>query len=165
MTSRRQYWCTKTMKWRPCWCPKPILWEWNFFLLCKNFLFSNRFAYFCRPREGKPSIRGFYIDSTKIQTKKVSISSEFLLSRDITATQNLYLRKFLVSKGSSFCDRRRLNFQALASRGIKLASAKSLMWVKNFTDFLRFCYLNIPCLRINITLIFTSSSSDESTHK
>ena len=33
------------------------------------------------------------------------------------------------------------------------------MWVKNITDFQRFCYLNIPCIRINITLIFTSSSS------
>ena len=27
------------------------------------------------------------------------------------------------------------------------------MWVKNITNFGRFCYLNIPCLRINITLI------------
>ena len=32
------------------------------------------------------------------------------------------------------------------------------MWVK---DVLRFCYLNIPCLRINSTLIFMSSSNDE----
>ena len=33
MTSRRPYWCTKTMKRRPCWCPKPILWELNSFLM------------------------------------------------------------------------------------------------------------------------------------
>ena len=26
------------------------------------------------------------------------------------------------------------------------------MWVKNITNFGRFCYVNIPCLRINITL-------------
>ena len=38
------------------------------------------------------------------------------------------------------------------------------MWVPNVTDFLRFCYLNSPCLRINITLIFMSSSSNEFTH-
>ena len=25
MTSRRPYWCPKTVKRRPCWCPKPIL--------------------------------------------------------------------------------------------------------------------------------------------
>ena len=25
MTSRRPYWCPKTMKRRPCWCPKTIL--------------------------------------------------------------------------------------------------------------------------------------------
>ena len=30
-------------------------------------------------------------------------------------------------------------------------------------DFWTFCYLNIPCLRINITLIFMSSSSNEFT--
>ena len=34
------------------------------------------------------------------------------------------------------------------------------MWVKNITDFGGFCYLNIPCLRINITLICMSSSSE-----
>ena len=31
------------------------------------------------------------------------------------------------------------------------------MWVKNITDFGRFCNLNIPCLRINITVIFLLS--------
>ena len=36
---------------------------------------------------------------------------------------------------------------------------------KNITDFWRFCYLKIPCLRINIPLIFMSSSSEEFTHK
>ena len=33
MTSRRPYWCPKTMKRRPCWCPKPVLWELNSFLM------------------------------------------------------------------------------------------------------------------------------------
>ena len=33
MTSRRPYWCPKTMERRPCWCPKPILWELNSFLM------------------------------------------------------------------------------------------------------------------------------------
>ena len=39
------------------------------------------------------------------------------------------------------------------------------MWVKNITDFGRFCHLTIPCLRINITVIFMCSSSEEFTHK
>ena len=39
------------------------------------------------------------------------------------------------------------------------------MWVKNITDFWKFCYLNIPYLRINITLISMSSSSEEFRHK
>ena len=33
VTSRRPYWCPKTMKRRPCWCPKPILWELYSFLM------------------------------------------------------------------------------------------------------------------------------------
>ena len=33
MTSRRPYWCSKTMKRRPCWCTKKILWELNSFLV------------------------------------------------------------------------------------------------------------------------------------
>ena len=32
-------------------------------------------------------------------------------------------------------------------------------------DFWRFCYPNIPCLRINIALIFVSFSSKEFTHE
>jgi len=33
MTSRRLYWCSKTMKWRPYWCTQKILWELNSFLV------------------------------------------------------------------------------------------------------------------------------------
>ena len=33
MTSRRPYWCPKTMKQRPCWSPKAILWELSSFLM------------------------------------------------------------------------------------------------------------------------------------
>ena len=44
--------------------------------------------------------------------------SEFLLSWDITVPENLFLPKFSVSKGSSLWDKRRLSFQAFASRGI-----------------------------------------------
>ena len=39
------------------------------------------------------------------------------------------------------------------------------MWVKNIAVFWRLCYLNVPCLGINITLIVMSSSSEEFTHK
>ena len=30
--SRASYWCLKTIKQRPCWCPKPFQWELNSFL-------------------------------------------------------------------------------------------------------------------------------------
>ena len=33
MTSRRPYWCSKTMKRRPCWCAKKIIWWLNSFLM------------------------------------------------------------------------------------------------------------------------------------
>ena len=81
------------------------------------------------------------------------------------APYNLYTNKFSVQKGSLLCDTGPLNFQAFASRGIWLAAVKALKWLKNITEFWRFCYLNIPCLRINIALIFMSSSSEEFTHK
>ena len=49
----------------------------------------------------------FSHDVTKIQTKKLSILLSFM--RYYTAHKHLYLNKVLVPKGSSFCDRGRLN--------------------------------------------------------
>ena len=59
--------------------------------------------------------------------------------RGIIAPKHLYLYEFSARKVSS-------------------------LWVENGTDFFRFCYHNIPCPRINITLIFMSFSSDEFTN-
>ena len=42
MTSRRPYWCSKTMKRRPCWCTKKILVE--LFSNVNAFLCSNKLA-------------------------------------------------------------------------------------------------------------------------
>ena len=50
MTSRRPYWCPKTMKRRPCWCPKQILWELNFFLM-QTLSFVPINLHRCWPRE------------------------------------------------------------------------------------------------------------------
>ena len=33
ITSWQPYWISKTIKRRPCWCTKPILWEFNSFLM------------------------------------------------------------------------------------------------------------------------------------
>ena len=55
MTSRRSYGCPKTMKRRPCCCPKPILWELNSFLMqTLSFVQINLLRYW--PREWKHSI-------------------------------------------------------------------------------------------------------------
>ena len=50
MTSRRPYWCPKTMKRRPCWCPKPVLWELNSFLM-QTLSFVTINLHRCCPRE------------------------------------------------------------------------------------------------------------------
>ena len=55
MTSRRPYWCPKTMKRRPCWCPKLILWELNSFLT-QTHSFVPMNLHRCWPREWKHSI-------------------------------------------------------------------------------------------------------------
>ena len=55
MTSRRPYWCPKTMKRRPCWCPKPILRElYSFLMQTLSFVPIN--LHRCWPREWKHSI-------------------------------------------------------------------------------------------------------------
>ena len=55
MTSRRPYWCPKTMTRRPCWCPTPILWELNSFLMwTPSFVPIN--LHRCSPHEWKHSI-------------------------------------------------------------------------------------------------------------
>ena len=50
MTSRRPYWCPKTMKRRLCWCPKPILRELNSFLM-QMLSFVSINLHRCWPRE------------------------------------------------------------------------------------------------------------------
>ena len=52
MTSRRPYWCPKTMKRRPCWCPKPVPWELNSFLMRTLSFVTIDLHIFC-PRELK----------------------------------------------------------------------------------------------------------------
>ena len=55
MTSRRAYWCPKTMKQRPCSYPKPVLWEFNSFLM-QTLSFVPINLHRCWPREWKHSI-------------------------------------------------------------------------------------------------------------
>ena len=49
MTSRRPYWCPKTIKRRPCWCSKPILWELHSFLV-QTLSFVSINLHRCWPR-------------------------------------------------------------------------------------------------------------------
>ena len=52
MTSWRPYWCPKTMKRRPCWSPRLILWELNSFLM-QTLSFVPIKLRWCWPREWK----------------------------------------------------------------------------------------------------------------
>ena len=52
MTSRRPYWCPKTMKRRPCWCPKPVMWELISFLM-QTLSFVPINLHKCWPRDWK----------------------------------------------------------------------------------------------------------------
>ena len=55
MTSRRPYWCPKTMKRRRSWCSKPVLWALNSFLMqTLSFVPLNLHRWW--PREWKRSI-------------------------------------------------------------------------------------------------------------
>ena len=56
MTSRRPYWCPKTMEQRPCWCSKPILWELHSLFSYANFIIVPINLHRCWPREWKHSI-------------------------------------------------------------------------------------------------------------
>ena len=59
MTSRRPYWCPKTINRRPCWCPEPILWELSSFL-SQTLSFVPINLHRCWPREWKHFIECFY---------------------------------------------------------------------------------------------------------
>ena len=59
MTSRRPYWCPKTMKRRPCWCPKPVPWELNCFLM-QTLYFVTMNLHICWPREWKHSVKTWW---------------------------------------------------------------------------------------------------------
>ena len=46
LTSWQSYWCSKTVKQQPCWCTKPIPWEFNSFLIYTLFFVPiNKFAW------------------------------------------------------------------------------------------------------------------------
>ena len=57
---RRAMLVSQTMKRRPCWCPKPVLWELNSFLMQMLSLVPKN-LHRCWPREWKHSIRYFTV--------------------------------------------------------------------------------------------------------
>ena len=60
ITSRRPYWCSTTMKRRPCWRTNTILWELNSFLM-QTLSFVPINLHRCRSRDWKRSIDHFQV--------------------------------------------------------------------------------------------------------
>ena len=88
MTSRRPYWCPKTMKRRPCWCPKPVPWELNCFLM-QTLYFVTMNLHICWPLEWKHSVKTWWRlrvvkKSNKRKTTKIALS--FQLSKADSGT-------------------------------------------------------------------------------
>ena len=85
MTSRRPYWCPKTMKRRPCWCPKPILRELNSFLRQTLSFVAINF-HRCWPRKWKQSMESSRDDDGDAGLRtKTSLKSEFALPQTYRA--------------------------------------------------------------------------------
>ena len=105
MTSRRPYWCPKTMKRRPCWCPKQILWEFNSFLM-QTPSFLPIYLHRCWPREWKHSIERFLLGGQYlckfIETKEsVNIKIEFNSHR--IGLEHQRGRRFIVLAAVTSC--------------------------------------------------------------
>ena len=91
MTSRRPYWCPKTMKRRPCWCPKRVLWELNSFLMQTLSVIPINLHRFW-PREWKHSIKQItntyrnhfsrsYANRSKFRVNRAKITNGFVWTR------------------------------------------------------------------------------------
>ena len=90
MTSWRPYLCPKTMKRRPCWCPKPVLWELNFFLM-QTLSFVPINLQRCWPREWKHSIELFSLYVLFSQYRSCDNTLENCFSQ-ISSCSRAYLR-------------------------------------------------------------------------
>ena len=91
---------------------------------------------------------------TKIQTKKLSIRPSFYFHEVLQHLNNFIYTNFLSSKGFSVLWKRTIEFPGFCVTQYLAGSWESSFVKKHYCSFLRFCYLNIPCFRINITWIF-----------
>ena len=91
---------------------------------------------------------------TKIQTKKLSIRLSFYFHEVLQHLNNFIYTNFLSSKGFSVLWKRTIEFPGFCVTQYLAGSWESSFVKKHYCSFLRFCYLNIPCFRINITWIF-----------
>ena len=83
MTSRRPYWCPKTMKRWPCWCSKPILWELYPFLM-QTLSFVPILLHRCWPREWKHSIVClFSLSPTSSRNLKLTIVKKRIMAGEL----------------------------------------------------------------------------------
>ena len=107
MTSRWPYWCPKTMKRRPCLCPKPVLWKLNFFYV--NAFFVSIKLHRCWPRAWKHRIDTdfafFHLFGAQWKKKKHPNS----ISQMQWTTTPFSLTHWHIGKFDSFCSQNKVN--------------------------------------------------------
>ena len=87
MTSWRPHLCPKTMKRRPCLCPKPILWELNSFLM-QTLSFVPINLHRCWQREWKHSINKPHSRKTLLESSKILV-----MTIGLSVNECLHLKK------------------------------------------------------------------------
>ena len=112
-------------------------------------------------RNGFQRILGFLMTSPKFKQRNYRFFCLFTFMRYCNSETTLFIQ-FSTRKGSSFCERGRMNFQSFALRSIQMEAGKALVQAKNVIDFFKFCF---PSPKMNISLIFMSSPSTRKTER
>ena len=106
----------------------------------------------------------FSHDITKIQTKKLSLLLSFFFHVILQHLKTFIQTNFRFKTVLRFATLDAWISRLLRDAAFSWRPGKLLCGLKTLPILGDFCYLNIPCLRINITLILMSSSSKEFTH-
>ena len=104
----------------------------------------------------------FSHDVTKIQTKKLSLLLSFYFHVILEHLKTFIQTNFQFTRILRFAIQDAWISRLLRDAAFSSRAKKALMWVKNIADFWRFCYVNIPCRRINIPLTLWVSHAKNS---
>ena len=109
----------------------------------------------------KWGILAFSHDVIKIQTKKLSLLLSFYFQVVLQHLKTFIKTNFRFKRNLRFATLDAWICSLLRDAAFSWRPGKLLCGLKTLPILRRFCYLNITCPRINITLIFMSSSSED----